>query len=135
MSSMILSTMARPLFAVMLAVSLFILFRGHNEPGGGFVGGLVAASAFAILAFADGVERARSLLRVSPVAVIGAGLALGVASGVPGLATTGSFLTHLWVEVGPLKLGTTMIFDLGVYLVVSGGVMCLVFRLYEDFDA
>lgn len=135
MSSLILSTMVRPLFAVMLAVSLFILFRGHNEPGGGFVGGLVAASAFAILAFADGVERARRLLRVSPVEIIGAGLALAIASGVPGLVTTGSFLTHLWLDAGPLKLGTTVIFDVGVYLVVSGGMMCLVFRLYEDFDA
>ncbi len=138
MRSLILSALARPFFGLMLAVSVVILFRGHNEPGGGFVGGLVAAAGFAILALADGGGRARAALRVHPVELMGAGLLLSFISGLPGIFSDGSFLTHLWITLpvgGGLKLGTTMVFDLGVYLVVLGGVLALILRLYEEPSA
>jgi multicomponent Na+:H+ antiporter subunit B len=132
--SIIFSTMARLFFVLMLAVSIFMLFRGHNEPGGGFVGGLIAALAFALLALAENVRTARNALLVHPVALMGAGLLLAVASGLPGLLSDRSFLTHWWVEVGSLHLGTATTFDIGVYCVVVGGVLCLVFRLYEGIE-
>jgi multicomponent Na+:H+ antiporter subunit B len=132
--SIIFSTMARLFFVLMLAVSVFMLFRGHNEPGGGFVGGLIAALAFALLALAENVRTARNALLVHPVALMGAGLLLAVASGLPGLLSDRSFLTHWWVEVGSLHLGTATTFDIGVYCVVVGGVLCLVFRLYEGIE-
>ena len=117
----------------MLAASIYILFRGHNEPGGGFVGGLVAAMAVRIVALADGVGPARAGLRVHPIVLAGLGLFLGFASGLPGLWIEGSFLTHQWIVFdNDFKLGSTMIFDLGVYLVVFGGMLSLIFRLYED---
>ncbi|WP_028034134.1 MnhB domain-containing protein [Chelativorans sp. J32] len=130
--SLIFSAMARIFFALMLAVSLFLLFRGHNEPGGGFVGGLVAASAFTMLALAENVSVARRALHLHPVVLMGAGLLLAFFSGLPGVLSDRSFLAHWWFEVGSLHLGTATLFDIGVYCVVVGGVLCLIFRLYED---
>ncbi len=132
MNSLVLSAFARGLFWLMIAVSLFILYRGHNEPGGGFVGGLVAASGFAILALAEGVGRVRRSFRFHPVSVMGAGLVLALLSGVPGLLLHGSFLTHWWWHAGSFHTGTALLFDIGVYLVVVGGVLALVLRFYEE---
>lgn len=135
MNSLVFSAFARFFFALMIAVSLFILYRGHNEPGGGFVGGLVAASGFAILALAEGVTTARRVLRVHPVSVMGVGLVLALLSGIPGLLTHGSFLTHWWLHLGSFHTGTALIFDIGVYLVVVGGILALVLRFYEEDSA
>lgn len=133
MNSLIFSAVTRYLSWAMLAMSVYILFRGHDEPGGGFVGGLVAAMALGILALSDGVAAARRRLVVHPAVLIGAGLAFGIAGGLPGLFLDGSFLAHQWVFFdNGFKLGTTMVFDLGVYFVVFGGMLSLIFRLYEE---
>jgi multicomponent Na+:H+ antiporter subunit B len=133
-NSVILLSGARLFFVGMLIFSVFILLRGHNEPGGGFIGGLAAASAFAILTLAHGVAAGRRALVLHPVALVGVGLLCGIASGLlPFLGLPGdAFLTHQWVTAPlGLKLGTTILFDLGVYLVVVGGVLAILFRLYE----
>lgn len=133
MNSLILRTAARPLFWLMLVVSVYILLRGHDEPGGGFVGGLVCALAVTLVVLAEGVAVARRRVRLHPVELIGLGLSCALVSGLPGAFAEGSFLAHQWVvfESG-FKLGTTMLYDLGVYLVVLGGMLALVFRLYEE---
>jgi len=130
----IFPTMSRLFFVLMIGVSLFMLFRGHNEPGGGFIGGLIAALGFALLAMAHDVGTARRALVIHPVALMGTGLLLSFVSGLPGLLSDRSFLTHWWMEVGSTHLGTATIFDIGVYCVVIGGVLCLVFRLYEGIE-
>jgi multicomponent Na+:H+ antiporter subunit B len=130
----IFATMSRLFFVLMIGVSLFMLFRGHNEPGGGFVGGLIAALGFALLAMARDVETARRALVVHPVALMGSGLLLSFVSGLPGLLSDRSFLTHWWMQIGSTHLGTATAFDIGVYCVVVGGVLCLVFRLYEGIE-
>lgn len=135
MNSLIFSALARPLCALMLGVSLFILYRGHNEPGGGFIGGLVAAAGFALLALADGIHAARRALRLHPMQLLGAGLACGLLSGLPGLLSHASFLTHWWFHAGGFHIGTTLLFDIGVYLAVVGGVMGFVLRFYEEEEA
>lgn len=132
MNSIILAAVARIFFAIMLAGSLWMLLRGHNEPGGGFIGGLFGAAAFSTLALALGVETARRMLLVHPMVLMGAGLMLAFGSGVPGLVTDASFLTHQWGSLAGIKLGTTIIFDLGVYLVVVGGVLSFMFRLFAE---
>ncbi len=116
----------------MLVVSVYVLYRGHNEPGGGFVGGLIAAAGFATLALARGVEVARATLRFEPMTVIGFGILAALLSGLPGLWLDGSFLTHQWLVLGNFHLGTTLLFDIGVYLVVLGGILSLILRFYED---
>jgi multicomponent Na+:H+ antiporter subunit B len=135
MTSLILSTASRYLLPLLLLFSVFLLLRGHNEPGGGFVGGLVAAAAYALYAFAFGVDVARRALRVEPRTLIGLGLAAGVASGLLGLLRNQAFLSGLWVEAAvPLlgKPGTPLLFDFGVYLAVIGSTLTIVFSLSEE---
>ncbi len=130
----ILEKTGGPLCLLLLVASLVILLRGHDQPGGGFVGGLVAALAFALLSLAHGVGRAERSLRVSPLALVGGGLGIAVLSGVPGMAGGKPYLTHLWWEPGGIlpKLSTTMAFDLGVYLVVLGAVLAFLFGLQRE---
>src|SRR5690606_14983701 len=115
-----------------------ILVRGHNEIGGGFVGGLVAALAFAMIALADGVVRARAMLRVHPLAIAGAGVLLALASGLAGLVVNGAFLDHVWIETAVFGIGihqgTPLLFDIGVYMVVLGGVLTFLFGLQREAE-
>lgn len=134
-SSLILSTATRYLLPLMLLFSLFLLLRGHNEPGGGFVGGLVTAAAFALYAIAYGVARARRGLRVDPRTLIAGGLLLAAGSGVLSLMKGDPFLTGWWSvrEVPVLeKVGTPLLFDTGVYLVVVGTTLTILFSLAEE---
>jgi multicomponent Na+:H+ antiporter subunit A len=132
----ILSFTSRLFFWLLAVTSVILLLRGHNEIGGGFVGGLAAALAFAMIALAQGVARARAMLRVHPLALVGGGLLLTVASGLPGLFVYGDYLRHLWFEITVLgihiKQGTTLLFDAGVYIVVLGGVLTFLFGLRRE---
>lgn len=135
MSSVILSTAVRYLLPLLLLFSVFTTLRGHNEPGGGFVGGLVAAAAFALYALAFGVAQARRVLGVDPRDLIGIGLLIAVASGLAALFTGQPFLTALW-GAGTLPLlgkpGTPVFFDIGVYLTVIGVALTMIFTLAEE---
>jgi len=89
--------------------------------------------AIGVVALADGVAHARRRLVAEPVVLLGLGGLLTIVSGLPGLVAGGGFLAHQWLVFdNGFKIGTTMMFDLGVYLVVLGGMLCLVFRLYEE---
>jgi multicomponent Na+:H+ antiporter subunit B len=133
MKSLILSTATRFLVPITLAVSVFIFWRGHNEPGGGFIGGLLAATAFALLEKAEGVEVARRALRVNPTALAAFGLGCAVVAGIWGGLEAGAFLTGMWpfYEDYGLPFGSIFLFDLGVYLVVLGTVCTILFTLEE----
>lgn len=133
-SPFILQLTAPVYFWLLFITSLWVLLRGHDEPGGGFIGGLVAALAFAIIAMAYGLERARQTLRIHPVSLIGVGMALTLVSGFAGMIEGGAYLTHLWYEGEAFKLSTTMVFDLGVYIVVLGGVLSFLFGLQRGAE-
>src|SRR3972149_8760987 len=81
MRSFFLSTAIRLLLPLLLIFSVFLLLRGHNEPGGGFVGGLVASSAIVLYALAEGVGKARRLLNIEPRLLIGGGILVDLVSG------------------------------------------------------
>jgi multicomponent Na+:H+ antiporter subunit A len=130
-ASPIFRTAARLLMPLLLMFSAFLLLRGHNDPGGGFVGGLVAAAAFSLYAIAFGVERARRALLVRPLTLLGAGLLIALASGLPAVLRGQPFLTASWVP-GPVTLGTPVVFDIGVFLVVAGVVLMMTFSLAEE---
>ena len=130
---------ASPLFFWLLTVlSVLVLLRGHNAIGGGFVGGLTAALAYGILTLAQGVEAARTRLVGRPLTLAGSGLLLAVASGLPGLVAHGNYLQHVWVNVNvlgiPVKQGTTLLFDFGVYLAVLGTVLAFLFGLSKEAE-
>lgn len=134
MSSLILNTATRLLLPLLLLFSLFLLLRGHNDPGGGFVGGLVAAAAFALYALAAGVKRAREALRANTQTIIAAGLLVAASSLTLPLLAGLPVMTGLWLEqelpiVG--KVGTPFLFDVGVYLVVSGVTLRIILHMAE----
>lgn len=137
MSSTILRTATRYLLPLMLLFSVVILLQGHNKPGGGFIGGLIASAGFALHAMAYGPSATRALLRVDLTGLMGCGLLLAIASGMVGPVLGKPFLTGVWTSIDapgldPLKVGTPVSFDIGVYLVVIGVVMTLVLSLLED---
>jgi multicomponent Na+:H+ antiporter subunit B len=135
MFSIILSTASRYLLPLMLIFSFFLLLRGHNEPGGGFVGGLVAAAAYALYLIANGVDGAKKLLNAEPIKLIALGLLLAVISAFISVVTGQDFMTGVWAKnefpvIG--KVGTPLLFDLGVYFLVLGIVLKIVFSLAEE---
>ena len=137
MTSLILRTAARHLFWPILIFSVYILLRGHHLPGGGFVGGLLAGSAYALYALAFNIRTAQKRLRVAPISLAAIGLLLAVASALPALFYGQPLLTGIWWEVPflfgvTLDVGTPLFFDIGVYLVVWGILMALVFALGEE---
>lgn len=133
MTSVIVRSTTRVLIALLMLLSVFLLLRGHNVPGGGFIGGLVGAAAFALYAMSYGASAARYVLRVDPWLVIGVGLAVAVLSGFVAAFVGQAFLAGQWLElpVGGLKIGTPLLFDIGVYLVVIGVVLKMIFALEE----
>lgn len=135
MPSTIFINATRYVMPLLLLFSIFILFRGHNEPGGGFIGALAASSAFAMHMLAFNVEKTRALLHIDPIQLIAGGLLIAFTAGVMGLFAGQAFMTGLWLEIYfPVigKPGTPLFFDIGVYLVVIGITMLILFSLADD---
>ncbi|MBL8591231.1 MAG: Na(+)/H(+) antiporter subunit B [Kaistia sp. SCN 65-12] len=136
MSSLIFRTIAPLLVAVMLVFSVFVLLRGHNEPGGGFIGGLIAASALAIYGMAMGVDAAYSALKVHPLAFAGFGVALAGLAGALSILFDVPFLTGLWTifefDEVEVAISTPMVFDIGVYFVVFGTISAVALALEDE---
>ncbi|MEX1122825.1 MAG: MnhB domain-containing protein, partial [Balneolales bacterium] len=95
MKSLILKTISGLLFALLLLISVFLFIRGHNDPGGGFIGGLVGAGAFVLFIIAYGPDDARRILRFDPKTLIGWGLLFAAVSGIISLMFGSSYLTGL----------------------------------------
>lgn len=131
MTSLILRTADRVLMPLLLLFAVFLLLRGHNQPGGGFVAGLVVSAAFALHAMAYGVDAARRALLVAPSRLFGVGLLVALVSGLIAVFTGRPFLTALWI-IDPIAVGTPLLFDMGVFLVVTGVVLTMIFTLAED---
>jgi multicomponent Na+:H+ antiporter subunit B len=126
MSSVVLDTATRLLTPLLFGFSVFLLLAGHNAPGGGFAGGLVAASALALILIGRGAAAARRALRVRPEMLLGLGLLVSMTSGLAGVFAGRPFLSGVWVVPG---LGTPLVFDAGVYLVVVGAAAMILFEL------
>jgi multicomponent Na+:H+ antiporter subunit B len=136
-NSLILRTATRFLLPLLLLFSLFLLVRGHHEPGGGFSGGLVAAAAFVLYRFAFGAEEAAQFLPMDPRTVIGAGLLVAIGSGSLALLAGRPLMTGLWGQVsvpgfGNIDVGTPLLFDVGVYLAVVGVTLSIILPLAEE---
>ncbi|MDZ7853998.1 MAG: Na+/H+ antiporter subunit B [Halomonas sp.] len=131
--TLILNAAARLLLPLQLLFSLFLLLRGHDEPGGGFIAGLVAAGGFALYLFACGRRALNDMLKVSPHDLIAMGLLLGVLSTLPGWWVGEPFFTAQWwtVPIIDFKASTPLIFDIGVYLVVVGSVLTAITALVK----
>ncbi len=138
MNSIILVAATRLMVALLLVFSVFMLLRGHNEPGGGFIGGLIGATGFVVYAIACGTAQAREALRAPPEKIAMVGLAMALFAGVMPLFFGDAFFVGQWLFIGAegddkgIPLSSVLVFDIGVYLVVLGSILTLTFALEES---
>ncbi len=131
MNSLLLHIAARFLSWPLLIVSIWILYRGHNLPGGGFIGGLLAAAGFLLYDLSGHGRPARGFFSLSPFFFLPLGLGLAVLSALPGMLGGGAFMQGVWLPgfelplLGSVHLGTPLIFDIGVWFAVIGFILLL----------
>jgi multicomponent Na+:H+ antiporter subunit B len=134
MNSLILKTTSRFLITLLLLYSVFLLLRGHNHPGGGFVGGLVATNAWALYGIAFGAPSVRNGIIVSPLSIAGFGFLIALGSGMLSFLYGSPFLTGHWYTVEfsegrKFSIGTPVLFDIGVFLIVLGSALEIILNL------
>ena len=138
MNSVILRSGTRYLAGLLLVFSFYMMLRGHNEPGGGFIGGLTGATGFVLYAIACGTKDARAALRVMPQTIAIWGLGIALAAGLFAALFGDALFTGQWLFIGAteddkgLPLSSVLVFDIGVYLVVFGSILTLVFAMEEE---
>jgi multicomponent Na+:H+ antiporter subunit A len=135
----VVTASSRLLFPSIMVLSLYFLFAGHNQPGGGFVGGLTAGAAICLRYVSGGVTSVRASFRSPPWVFLGAGLAIAAATALTPLMFGDSVLEHAKFEqvvplLGKVKATTALIFDVGVYLVVVGLVLMAFEAFGDDVD-
>ena len=127
--SFILRKSATLIGLIVQIFAVYLFFRGHNLPGGGFIAGVASAIGVLILIFANGSAIITRLFPFDPIRLCAWGLAIATASGLAGLFISGNYLTHYHYKdpdfpvLGSLYLGTPLVFDLGVFLVVLGVIL------------
>lgn len=137
--SVILNTVLDMVFRTALLFSFFLLFAGHNAPGGGFIGGLVASAGLVLRYVAGGAPELERVVRMHETTLLGTGLVIATATGMVGWLLGGAFLYSGKLEVdvavlGTLKATSALPFDLGVYLVVIGLTLALLRSLGAAAD-
>ena len=135
MRTVIFRSIAPYLTSLMVLFSIFVLLRGHNEPGGGFIGGLIAASALAIYGIACGVAPVRRAIYFHPMAISAFGLFMSAMAGVLSMFAGVPYMSGLWIYPHlfgvEIALSSVLIFDVGVYLVVVGAISSIALALEE----
>lgn len=128
MNSLVLRTTTQLLISLLLLFSFALLLRGHDNPGGGFAGGLVATTAWALYSLAFGSRATRIAIRYHPKYLTGFGLLLSIIAGLFPAFFDKPFLTSIWFY----KLGSPLLFDLGVYCVIQGTALNIILCLEEE---
>lgn len=135
MKTVILHTTVKLMMPLFFLFSVFLLFRGHNLPGGGFIGGLLAAIALFLHSMVFGVNVTLKSYRLNPRKLMAGGLLVALIAVLVSMFMGLTLFTGVWSEITlPLigKLGTPMLFDVGVYLVVVGVVLNITFVLTKN---
>ena len=119
---------------LLLLFAVIALLRGHNHPGGGFIGGLLAGMSIVLKGFAFDIDSVRASLKMSPQAYIATGLIIIVASFLPSIIVGEEFMKGLWLVISlpfgnEIKLGTPLVFDIGVFFAVIGVTLMFLFSL------
>jgi multicomponent Na+:H+ antiporter subunit A len=137
--SLIVDTAGRGITPLVLLLSLYVAFRGHNAPGGGFAGGLIAACAFALRFLGGGEDVDRPAVPIDPPLLIGLGLLTSSLTAIAPLLFGDDLLqSTVWKLdvplVGEVKVVSSMFFDIGVYLLVVGVVLMVIADLGTDAE-
>lgn len=137
MNNLILRTIAKRTFYLFLAFSLYLLFRGHNLPGGGFIAGLLTVAAIVLQYLAFDLKYVQKLLPIDYINVAVMGLALATLTGIGGMFLGYPFLTQAFdyytIPIfGTVELATALLFDIGVYLVVIGSVLTIISAIGDE---
>ena len=137
--SVVLETAVRLVFHTVLVFSLYLLFAGHNQPGGGFVGGLVAGAAFVLRYVSGGRSALRAAVPIDPGVPVGVGLVLAAGTGMAAWLFGAQFLESGKVELhapllGTIKATSALPFDTGVYLIVVGLVLAVLRTLGAEAE-
>lgn len=133
--SLILRSVARIMLPLLLMLSLFMLLRGHNLPGGGFIGGLLAAAGIILQIVAFNADDARRVLPVNYLTLAAVGALFAAVWGLPAFLIGEPFMKSLWIPYeipGIGKIGTPLLFDIGVYMTVIGVTTQIAFMLAEE---
>ncbi len=135
MKTLILSTILKALAPLFIGFALYMFFRGHDKPGGGFIAGLIASIPFMIHSMVFGYESTSKTFRIKPQVFAALGLLVALFSGLFSVILGKTYLSAIWIEeklpmIG--KMGTPIFFDLGVFLVVFGVVLKITFLLTEE---
>lgn len=136
MKTIILRAATAILLPLLMIFSIFIFLRGHYLPGGGFVGGLIASIGFVLYFFAHGIHKTKKMFAIHPGFLMPLGLLMVfIAAVLPMVVHQLPFLKALWLDM-PIPalgtLGTPVLFDLGVYVVVLGVTLTIIFTITES---
>ncbi|NCN28224.1 cation:proton antiporter [bacterium] len=129
MNSLIFERVAAWFFPILQAFAIYILFRGHNAAGGGFIAGLISSSAYVLYAIAFDPSKAMKKFKLNPLMFAGVGLFVAFISGFYPTVSELPFFTGIWGEVFGLAIGTPVFFDIGVFMVVIGVTLSIVMNL------
>ena len=132
MESLIFRTGSHIITGLMLIFSVYLLLRGHNSPGGGFIAGLISVIAFSLLMIAEGSEYVRKRLYVRPPFYAAIGILICLIAGLIPLFSNKAFLSGLWFE--GTSVGTPLLFDFGVFLAVFGSVITILLNVEEELS-
>lgn len=135
MKTIILKTATSFLLPLLLIFSFFIFLRGHYLPGGGFVGGLIASIGIVLFFFAHGIHATKKMFAIHPGFLMPLGLLMAITAGILPILSKENYLKALWLNF-PVPalgyLGTPVLFDLGVYTVVLGVTLTIIFTINES---
>lgn len=139
MNLLILRTVARIHLFLMTIFAVYLLLRGHNAPGGGFIAGLLTAAAIVLQAVAFDVRYAEKLIPIREANLIGIGLFLAVGTGIIPTIWGGPFLDQVFGYFdlpffGHVELATAVLFDFGVYFVVIGVAKWIILTIAEEIE-
>lgn len=138
MNSVILQQACRILLPIQLFLAVYFFLRGHNQPGGGFIAALMTVCAFTLYLMAFDTKAAKRLLRVDPLVLMILGWLSAILSGIASFYHGLPFMTGLWGSslylpvIGSITFSTVLFFDLGVYLLVCGAILKILFLVQEE---
>lgn len=136
-NNIILKTTTVLIAFILLGFAIYLLFAGHNAPGGGFVGGLITSAAIILLYMAYGVQKVQHILKINFKYLIPVGLLIALLTGMGAFLFQVPFLTHTFIDItipflGNLEIATATFFDLGVYITVLGATITIIVTIAYD---